>query len=135
MRRDPAAAIGQRGMGGEDLQRSGQHLLAHRDRAGRVDRPLVERVQRAGSSPGSSIPVRWPKWNWVMQLMQSGVGQRLADLGHPDVARLDQHILEAQHPVPMMIVQHARPHAICPAFAIERVGRLEQLPCRGPRPR
>ena len=66
-------------------------------------------------------------------LVPAGVGELLADLGHADVARLDEYVLQAQHAIPMMIVQHARPHAIDPALAVERVRRLEQLLVESPR--
>ena len=51
--------------------------------------------------------------------MQFGVPHSLADLRHADVARLDQHVGQAERAVRMMIVQHAAAHAVFAPFAIE----------------
>lgn len=64
--------------------------------------------------------MRRPEPERDRRLKQLPVAKFLPDLRHADVARLHQHVSQAEHAVLVMIVQFAAAHAVQAIFAMKR---------------
>ena len=85
---------------------------------------------RPGNIPGSSIPVRPPRPNTGRRLIEPCVSHPLADLGHANVAGLDQDVNDRKPSVFVVIMQDAAGHVVFAVFRNrEHRSRLREHPC------